>query len=230
MPQTDEMGMFENIGMTLGGFSEISWSVRQTLEDCDTFECAYETLRDKEVSALAYVIISGTREDEGVVISRGRFSTVHEEHLNKTEKKWFLIQTNNDHWKTGCFSRCQAATDRMNELKQLNTNEGTLETLMMRYPTMNEITVYHTSMVASRGVFRSSGTAYTGDIDGSSGYDNDLPLGTVRMIKDHYTDLLEHFDTINLFERVKSYYLFNQMMFLTMFEFLKVNFFKVGSE
>jgi len=47
-----------------------------------------------------YVIIAGTGKLEGAVISRDRLAPAHIETL--TEDKWFVAQTNDDHFSGIC--------------------------------------------------------------------------------------------------------------------------------
>lgn len=95
--------------MLFSGYNEISWVIRDTLETCESYECAYNAFKSKKVNALGYIILAGTKADEGVVISRNRLNVAHEDKLNVTAGKWYVVQTNNDHWDGGCYNRCAAA-------------------------------------------------------------------------------------------------------------------------
>lgn len=66
-----------NILMILGGYKTISWSIRETFERCDTFECAQVYLSETPIIAVGYIIIAGVKDYEGVIISRNRFSIAH---------------------------------------------------------------------------------------------------------------------------------------------------------
>ena len=79
------------MAMLYAGHSEISWAVRETLTECDTYKCAYQKLTTEKIDALGYLILAGTKKDEGVVISRDRDGTAHVDHLNATDGKWFLV-------------------------------------------------------------------------------------------------------------------------------------------
>jgi hypothetical protein len=70
--------------MMFGGYKEISWIVREALESCDDYDCAYNHLKTTEINALGYIILAGTKDDEGVIISRDRDGAAHEDHLNST--------------------------------------------------------------------------------------------------------------------------------------------------
>ena len=110
-PNEHKSGLLLNMILSFTGFKEISWSIRDVLTNQESWDHAYSVLRDQPISALGYIILAGREHNEGVIISRNRFSEAHEERLNSTQ--WFLVQTNNDHWDTGCFNRCAAATTRI---------------------------------------------------------------------------------------------------------------------
>ena len=131
----EEKGLAENILMLFSGYNEISWLIRETLTTCDDFQCAYQKLSTGDISALGYIILAGTKGDEGVVITGNRFGEAHEERLNATEGKWFLVQTNNDHWDSGCYNRCLSATERMQQISQELVSHSTMrESVMLQFP------------------------------------------------------------------------------------------------
>lgn len=117
-PNKNPLGLLTNLFMIVTGFEEISWRIRTTLETCDTYDCAYKYLSRKSIDGLGYIILAGTKPGEGAVISRRRFSTAHVNKLDADNGKWFLVQTNSDHWKknVGCQWRCEHATDNMNKI------------------------------------------------------------------------------------------------------------------
>lgn len=121
-PEKSSLGFFENLFMMFAGYEEISWLVRKTAETCDDFECAYKALTRDDINALGYLILAGTKPNEGVVISRNRYSDAHIDRIDAENGKWFVVQTNSDHWKDGCVDRCAAATDHLNEITQENIN------------------------------------------------------------------------------------------------------------
>ena len=81
---TDPKGLVENLFMMFYGYQEISWLIRKTFEHCDNYDCAYKNLRSQPINALGYIILAGTEDDQGVVLTRAHIKTAHEEHLNAT--------------------------------------------------------------------------------------------------------------------------------------------------
>ena len=60
------------------------------------------------------MIVAGLKENEGAVITRDRFSVAHVDNL--TNDKWYVLQTNDDHWTGVCTSRCSVANKRMQDI------------------------------------------------------------------------------------------------------------------
>ena len=112
------IGLLLNFLYIFIGYNEISWVIRSTLEKCGTFDCAHEILRDSTICALGYIILSGTKENEGVVITRDLDNTVHEEWLDSENGKWYIVQTNSDHFEDICKYRCEEAKKNMDNLSQ----------------------------------------------------------------------------------------------------------------
>ena len=161
-PETDEKGALENLLSLFTGVPEISWLIRKTFENCPDYECAYEVLREHEISALCYIILAGTKDDEGVIISRNRIGAAHEEHLNATQ--WYLVQTNNDHWvDNGCFNRCASAHANMDAISQENINLKSLrKDVLLEFPNFNYDTLYSTQFQPSEGYIQTIATTYEG--------------------------------------------------------------------
>jgi len=86
-----ESGLVANLVMVFSGYTEISWLVRDVLTECFTYDCAHERLVSNPISAYGYLILAGSKDDEGVVITRDRFGEAHIDSLNATEGKWFIV-------------------------------------------------------------------------------------------------------------------------------------------
>lgn len=134
----DQIGLVENLSMILAGFSQISWLVRETLENCNDFDCAHSKLSQTKINGLGYIILAGTNENEGVVMSRDRMATANENVLNSTNGKWYVVQTNSDHWKDGCIERCQHAHENLDKVTQEFISHDTLRhDVLLSYPILH---------------------------------------------------------------------------------------------
>lgn len=138
--------------MLFTGYPEISWMARDTLTECRNYECAHSRLTQTHIVSLGYLILAGTKSDEGAVVIRSNFKVEHEDRLDTNNGTWFLVQTNEDEWSEGCYNRCAAATARLNEIGQENINHTRLlNDVLLKFPTLNYDTLYHTSMTPSSG-------------------------------------------------------------------------------
>jgi hypothetical protein len=130
---------------------------------CKDFECAYERLRNQPMPSLGYNILAGVKGDEGVVIARDRFGPAHEEHLSSANGTWFVLQTNNDQWDSGCYNRCAAATERIESVGQASINHTTLRSsVMYDFPTENYDTLYNTDFTPSSSYMQTTMLDYDG--------------------------------------------------------------------
>lgn len=94
IPETKvPLGLIENLLLMFTGFNEISWTIRDTLDQCDNFECAHKKLSTELISSVGYIILAGTQPGQGVVITRNRFNTDHEDWIieNSNFTKWYVV-------------------------------------------------------------------------------------------------------------------------------------------
>lgn len=72
------------------GKSIQSWTLRDSFETCGDFNCALKKCRETVNAAPGYITIAGTKDDEGVVITRDQFGVANENWLNSTSGQWFV--------------------------------------------------------------------------------------------------------------------------------------------
>ena len=131
--------------MLFAGFYQNSWQIRQALISCDNFDCAHRILAFEPMPSMGYNTLAGVKDDEGVVISRDRFGPAHQDWLNSTAGKWFVVQANVDEWKDGCTDRCGAATEMLNNITQAKIDINRLRNdVLLVYPVLNHDTLYNT--------------------------------------------------------------------------------------
>jgi hypothetical protein len=105
---------FANIGMISYGTIQTVKLIRETLEACEDFECALKKLSNDTVVTGAYFILAGVKDNDAVVISRDRMGAAHVERIS--EENWYVVQTNDDHFKGVCRERCTAARANFEKL------------------------------------------------------------------------------------------------------------------
>lgn len=132
--------------MISAGYKQTVKLVRETMEKCDTFDCAYHMLVNEAVATSGYFILTGTKDNEGVVISRNR--TGADNVANITDENWYLVQTNEDHFAGQCYDRCQAARANFEKLGRENLNvDSGFDSVLMVAPNLNHNSIYGIKMV-----------------------------------------------------------------------------------
>lgn len=76
----------------------IGFLVRHSLTKYSTYSAALEIFRNSRLIAPVYIIISGTQESEGAIVTRDRSEEVPFS-LKFLENNAYLVQTNIDHWR-----------------------------------------------------------------------------------------------------------------------------------
>jgi len=94
----------------------------------------------------SYLILAGVGKYEGATISRDRFGAANVDMLS--EDKWYVIQTNDDHYTGACRDRCQTAHENLEAVGQDLVDKDTLRyDVMFKGPTLNDITVFDAIMI-----------------------------------------------------------------------------------
>jgi hypothetical protein len=109
--RTDPIELIKNLASLFAGYQQNTKLIRDTLETCTSYDCAYKALTESYIIAPSYFIVAGLKGNEGAVITRDRFAVAHLDEL--TDKKWFVLQTNDDHWTGVCTARCSKAIERI---------------------------------------------------------------------------------------------------------------------
>ena len=149
--------------------SAVCFLVRDALADRDMdYQGVLDRMTYIPMIASCYVIIGGTRPGEGAVISRDRREAVKPLSngiwkLDKSEGRWYLLQTNNDHWTKppniepaghkelaeDSYKREKAGNTAMANMGQSNLSPQGLIDVLSTGPVFNKHTLYTTVMTAA---------------------------------------------------------------------------------
>jgi len=141
-----------NMEMVFEGYEDIAWLIRDALIQATTFEEAMNILITTPIIAQGYLTVAGVNPYEGAVITRSQFGLAHVEELSSS--RWFVAQTNDDHYKGICQPRCQGANEHLNAIGQANISADTLlNQVMLADPNSNEKTIYTNIMIPKLNVF-----------------------------------------------------------------------------
>ncbi|EDL05261.1 N-acylsphingosine amidohydrolase (acid ceramidase)-like, isoform CRA_c [Mus musculus] len=150
--ERDKGWWWENMIAALSlGHSPISWLIRKTLSESESFEAAVYTLAKTPLIADVYYIVGGTSPKEGVVITRDRGGPADIWPLDPLNGEWFRVETNYDHWKPApkVDDRRTPAIKALNATGQAHLNLETLFQVLSLFPVYNNYTIYTTVMSAA---------------------------------------------------------------------------------
>jgi hypothetical protein len=102
--QTNWIDLLVNANLIFFSYNQASWLIRDTLEQCDDYDCAFEKLSTSKIIAPGYYILAGTKGNEGSIITRDRFAAPNITTIS--DENWYLVQTNQDHYTGECPMRC----------------------------------------------------------------------------------------------------------------------------
>jgi len=128
--------------------SLVSFLLRDTLRDANSYPEALEMLSSDYLIADVYYIMAGVAS--GAVVSRNRTLAADVWSLNPKAGRWFEVQTNYDHWEQPPWfdNRRDPAISHMKDLGPSNINPKNLFTKILgAKPTLNLQTTY--SIVAN---------------------------------------------------------------------------------
>ncbi|XP_060043867.1 N-acylethanolamine-hydrolyzing acid amidase [Erinaceus europaeus] len=131
--------------------SPVSWLVRNTLSESESFEAAVYKLAKTPLIADVYFIVGGVFPREGVVITRNRGGPADIWPLDPLNGAWFRVETNYDHWKPAPEKddRRTPAIKALNATGQANLSLEALYRVLSVVPVYNRNTIYTTVMSAA---------------------------------------------------------------------------------
>ena len=136
----------------IGTRGMIALMIRDVVANPDLdFEKAVQTLSSAQIIAPCYLIIGGLSGDEGAVITQNRTMGIDVWRLNAEQGRWFLVETNYDHWKPAPSrdDRRDAAINALKTTGQASLNNETMFEILSTPPVLNDATIFTTVMSAS---------------------------------------------------------------------------------
>ncbi|CAI2349477.1 unnamed protein product [Caenorhabditis sp. 36 PRJEB53466] len=125
----------------------VSHFIREVLEHKESYTDALEALSTTHLFSPSYIIVAGTRHNEGAIISRNRWSAANVYRLNFEANKWFLVETNYDNWK-----RRQGDARRITAIRALKAigadslSAERVADVLRTEPVRNNLTVFSSVM------------------------------------------------------------------------------------
>ncbi|CAB3402631.1 unnamed protein product [Caenorhabditis bovis] len=128
----------------------VSYFIREVLETKDSFEEAVDALSKTHLFSPSYIIVAGTKPNEGVIISRNRWNAADIYRLEFEKKRWFLVETNFDHWKGDRDERRLTAIAQLKRIGASNISASRMFDVLSTHPVNNNLTVFSTVISAAR--------------------------------------------------------------------------------
>ncbi|XP_076869780.1 acid ceramidase [Brachyhypopomus gauderio] len=168
-PQTFTLTMNERFSLEGGYIGILEWILgkrdgvwmsfltRSVLENATSYEEAKKQLSDMKLLAPAYFILGGNQSGEGCIITRSRIHNINPLELSKQQGRWYVLETNYDHWKAPLFldDRRTPAMKCMNQTTQSNISIKTIYDVLSTKPVLNKLTTYTTLMEVANGKLES---------------------------------------------------------------------------
>jgi len=86
--RTDPKELLENISLIFMGYKQNMKLIRDTLQECSTYDCAFQKLAYTPQIAASYYAIAGSSDIKGAVITKDRLGPAHIEQLS--EDNWYV--------------------------------------------------------------------------------------------------------------------------------------------
>uniref|UniRef100_A0A1X7URV2 Acid ceramidase N-terminal domain-containing protein n=1 Tax=Amphimedon queenslandica TaxID=400682 RepID=A0A1X7URV2_AMPQE len=137
----------------------LALKVRDLLDDPSSdFEKVVDTIVNTQFIGPFYAIVGGVSGDEGAIITHNRTAGIDVWRLNSSENRWFILETNYDHWTPPPESddRRDPANKMMNETGLSNISSDSIFKILSTPPILNDGTIFTVLMSAA------DPTLYTG--------------------------------------------------------------------
>ena len=129
-----------------------TWLIRRVLAEESNYAAAVRRLKEENVTATIYFIVSGVEKNDGIVIEKEMDHVVGTEEL--TSDRWFIVQTNYDRNQSEPIDDVRRAPAERKMRARGNTNL-TLDDIfhiLKEWPNFNIATIITASMSAAKHI------------------------------------------------------------------------------
>ncbi|EFO19901.2 hypothetical protein LOAG_08591 [Loa loa] len=116
----------------------VTLTIRMALEEKNTFEEAREMLIKEHFIAPSYLIIAGTKSGQACIITRDRWESVDLECTDPQNDRWFLVETNFDHWEVDKDKRRRTAEKALQRIGRYAITYKEMLRILSLHPVKNK--------------------------------------------------------------------------------------------
>jgi len=151
--ERDQAGssLIDNLVEALKGGKSIGMFLRNSLETIPDYPTALKMVTDTQLIAPVYITIAGVSAGQAAVVTRNRTVADDVWPIDTTEGRWWVLETNDDHWKPPEDHRRDVANQGMKDLGQNNLSNAGLFNVLSTKPVFNSDTVYTANMIPATG-------------------------------------------------------------------------------
>jgi len=134
----------------------IGFFLRDVLEQQPSYQSALHAMQTAHMASVSYMILGGVNKDEGAVVTRERHKALDTWTLDSTAGRWFLVETNYDHWKPAPAHddrRDPAIRAMSNTTAEALDEQYLFKNVMLLHPVLNSGTTYTAIMSAATGTY-----------------------------------------------------------------------------
>jgi len=157
--ERDKGSPFENIEDFLKRSMAVMLLARKVMDEQSTYTDAVRILSDTPLIAPVYFIVGGTREGEGVILTRDRDGLRDSWDIAQSGNRFFVLETNYDHWVAPPKNddRRDPGNANMKKMGPNFTPEDLWEKVLSQPPNFNHDTLYTTVMSATNSTMFRTG-------------------------------------------------------------------------
>ncbi|CAD6187729.1 unnamed protein product [Caenorhabditis auriculariae] len=126
----------------------VSYFIREVLHNKRTYDEALQAFSTEHLISPSYIVIGGTKSGQGAVVSRNRWKAKDVYTLNWEKKRWFLVETNFDHWNEDHDERRLKAIEELKNVGPVYLNGQSMMKVISSHPVNNNMTIFSSSFSA----------------------------------------------------------------------------------
>jgi len=143
--------IIDNIVSALKGGRSIGYFLREALQTVESFDDALMVVSTAHLIAPVYITMAGVKAGEGAVVTRNRTVADDVWRLDPDNGRWFVLQTNDDHWRPPEDRRRDAGNKHMTTIGAKLIDNGGLFDVLSTPPVFASSARYTSQMVPAQG-------------------------------------------------------------------------------